>query len=74
MPVQPPDRPHPHPEAPEQFVSAEVAAEFLSVTRRFLLDEARAGRLPAHPLGRRSRKQWRFRLSELARAVEKSEN
>ena len=29
---------------------------------------ARAGEIPAHPLGQGKRKQWRFRLSELADA------
>jgi hypothetical protein len=50
MTVQPPD-------VPERFVSANIAAEFLSVTPRFLIEEARAGRLPGHPLGRGKRKQ-----------------
>jgi hypothetical protein len=58
-----------HPEALEPFVSPEVAAEFLSVTPRFLLEEARAGRLPAHPLGAGTRKQWRFLLRELSAAI-----
>jgi hypothetical protein len=62
MTVQPPD-------VPERFVSANIAAEFLSVTPRFLIEEARAGRLPGHPLGRGKRKQWRFRLSELSAVV-----
>jgi hypothetical protein len=63
-----------NPAAPERFVDANVAAAHLSVTRRFLLDEARASRLPAYPLGAGKRKQWRFRLSELARAIENPEN
>jgi hypothetical protein len=57
------------PVKPERFGSADRAAEHLSVTRRWLIDEARAGRLPAHPLGRGKRKQWRFRLSELSAVV-----
>lgn len=58
-----------HQDPPERFVDAECAAEFLSVTRRFVLDQARRGRLPAYPLGSGPRKVWRFRLSELSRAV-----
>jgi hypothetical protein len=54
----------------EAFVSAERAAAFLDVTPRFLLCLARKGQLPAHPLGG-PRKVWRFRLSELARALDR---
>jgi len=51
---------------PERYVDAVVAAEFVGVSPRFLLDLARAGRIPGHPLGLGSkRKIWRFRLSEL---------
>lgn len=57
---------------PERFVDAEVAASFCSITRRQLLMMARSGAIPAYPasLGSR-RKQWRFRLSELAAAITK---
>ena len=34
-----------------------------------VLELARAGKLPGHPLGDGSRRVWRFRLSELAAAV-----
>ena len=53
----------------EPFVDATRAAEFLSVTARYLLGLARRGHIPAHPLGSGQRKQWRFRLSELSRAL-----
>jgi excisionase family DNA binding protein len=53
----------------EPFVDAERAAQFLSVTPRYLLELARKGELPAHPLGNGSRRIWRFRLSELAAAI-----
>ena len=61
----------PH-EQPERFVDAETAASFCSITRRQLLMMARSGAIPAYPasLGSR-RKQWRFRLSELAAAITK---
>jgi hypothetical protein len=34
-----------------------------------VLEMARAGEIPAHPIGRGKRKTWRFRLSELADAI-----
>ena len=49
----------------EFFVDADEAARFLKVNRRTLLHWARQRVLPAHPLGRGSRKTWRFLLSEL---------
>jgi len=57
----------------EQFVDADVAAEFLGVSRDFLLQLARAGRIPAHPLpngNQRLRRTWRFRISELDARME----
>ena len=53
-------------EAPEPFVDAVRAAEFLSLRRRQVLELARKGRIPSHPLGEGARRTWRFRLSELA--------
>ena len=49
----------------EPFVDATRAAVHLSVTRRYLLDRARRGEVPAYPWGAGKRKIWRFRLSEL---------
>lgn len=53
----------------EPFVDAESAAAFLSLRRRRVLELARQGQIPAHPLGEGKRREWRFRLSELAAAV-----
>jgi hypothetical protein len=61
--------------APEPFVSAQEAAQFLSVKRRYLLELARRGIAGAYALGTGSkRKIWVFRLSELAAAIERYEN
>lgn len=55
---------------PEPFVSADEAARFLSVKRRYLLVLARAGMAGAYAVGTGGkRKLWVFRLSELAAAV-----
>jgi excisionase family DNA binding protein len=53
----------------EHFVDADEAAKFLSLTRRRVLDLARAGHLPGHPIGDGTRRLWRFRLSEIAAAI-----
>jgi excisionase family DNA binding protein len=54
----------------EPFVSADVAAKFLSVKRRYVLELARRGILGAYSLGTgKQRKIWVFRLSELAKAI-----
>ena len=54
----------------EPFVSADEAAKFLSVKRRYLLSLARRGMAGAYPLGTGTkRKIWVFRLSELAISV-----
>jgi hypothetical protein len=53
----------------EPFVDAAKAAEFLSIKPRRLLDLARAGKIPAHPLGDGKRRVWRFRFSELAHSM-----
>ena len=54
---------------PEPFVTAKEAASFLCLTVRRVLQMARSGQLPAHPLGVGKRHTWRFRLSELAHAL-----
>jgi hypothetical protein len=60
------------PEALERFVDADVAGKFLSLTRRRILELARARKLPGHPIGDGARRVWRFRLSELAATVAKN--
>jgi hypothetical protein len=58
------------PAPPEPFVSADEAARFLSVKRRYVLELARSGMAGAYGLGTgRIRKVWVFRLSELAAAI-----
>ena len=55
---------------PEPFVSADEAARFLSVKRRYLLAFARRGIAGAYAIGTGNmRKVWVFRLSELAAAI-----
>lgn len=53
----------------ERFVDAAEAGKFLSLNRRRILELARAGKLPGHPIGDGTRRVWRFRLSEIADAV-----
>jgi hypothetical protein len=58
----------------EPFVSADEAAQFLCVRRRYLLELARRGIAGAYALGTGGkRKIWVFRLSELAASVERNE-
>jgi hypothetical protein len=58
----------------EPFVSADEAAQFLCVRRRYLLELARRGIAGAYALGTGGkRKTWVFRLSELAASVERNE-
>jgi len=54
----------------EQFVDGQRAADFLGLPRKTLLNLARRGSVPAHPLGDGMRHTWRFRLSELASWVQ----
>lgn len=51
---------------PEYFVPADTVAEFLQLTRRRILELARLGEIPAHPLGDGCRRTYRFRLSEVS--------
>lgn len=57
---------YPQPEIPtfEPFVDEHVVAQFLNLASRRVLELARKGELPAHPIGN-LRKTWRFRLSEI---------
>jgi hypothetical protein len=48
----------------EPFVDEHVVARFLKIAPRRVLEMARDGQLPAHPIGR-TRKTWRFRISEI---------
>ena len=57
---------------PEAFVDATAVAQFLSITRRQVLELARAGKLPAHPLPGSRRNVWRFKLSEIDQLVSSS--
>jgi Helix-turn-helix domain len=50
----------------EHFVHADDAAAFLSISRKYLLKLSRLHIVPAHPIGIGSRRQWRYRISELA--------
>lgn len=59
---------------PEPLVTADEAARHLSISRRHLLDLARDGRIPAHAVSGSSRKQWRFKLSELSASQSQPEN
>ena len=54
---------------PEPFVDATRAAEFLGIRPRRVLEMARAGEIPAHPLGTGARRTWRFRLTEICKTV-----
>jgi hypothetical protein len=54
---------------PESFVDAQKASEFLSISRRHVLQLARCGKIPGHPLSDAKRRVWRFRLSELADSI-----
>ena len=62
------------PLTPEPFVSADQAAQFLGVKRRYVLELARRGISGAYSLGTgNKRKIWVFRLSELAASVARNE-
>lgn len=55
----------------ERFVSAQAAADFLAIERRFLLSLARKGIAGAYAIGTgEMRKTWVFKLSELAAAID----
>lgn len=57
----------------EPFVDETVAAAFLAITVRYLRDLRRAGRIPAHPLGKGRCRVWRYRLSELEQSLTNNE-
>ena len=59
---------------PEPFVSAQEAAKFIGISRRFLTELARRGIGGAYPIGTGVlRKTWVFRLSELAAAIDRKQ-
>lgn len=59
----------------ESFVDADCAAKFLAITRRHLLQMARSGMIPGYPTNvGTGRRQWRFRLSEIADAITSNAN
>ncbi len=58
----------------EPFVDEEVIALFLSVTPRRVLEMVRDGEIPAHPIDRRSRNTWRFRISEVSETISAKKN
>lgn len=53
----------------EPFVDEEVVANFLDLTPRRVLELAREGMITSHAIGR-TRKTWRFRISEVAADME----
>jgi hypothetical protein len=53
----------------EPFVDATRAAEFLGIRPRRLLELARGGQIPGYPIGTGVRRTWRFRLSEISKAI-----
>ena len=55
----------------EAYVSPEEAAAFLKTNRLKVIRMARSGVLPAHPLGVGRRRQWRFKLSELDKHMQR---
>ena len=57
----------------EHYVSADAVAAHLSVERRVVLNLARKGRIPAHPLDPSAAKKiWRFKLSEIDELLTKN--
>jgi excisionase family DNA binding protein len=55
----------------EPYVSPDEAAGFLKTHRIKIIRMARSGALPAHPLGTGRRRQWRFKLSELDKHMQR---
>jgi hypothetical protein len=58
----------------EPYVSPEVAAKYLGISRRELLAHNRSGRFVGHAVDPNARrKDWRFKISELDAAIEPSD-
>ncbi|MGH9693839.1 MAG: helix-turn-helix domain-containing protein [Bryobacteraceae bacterium] len=53
------------PPIPEPYINPQAAAEFLSISAKTLTRLARQGMIPAHAIGDRARRRWRFLKSEL---------
>jgi hypothetical protein len=56
----------------EPYVDERAVARFLQLTPRRVVQLARTAELPAHPIGGQ-RKTWRFRISEIADSLCKSD-
>jgi excisionase family DNA binding protein len=55
---------------PEPYTTADHVAEYLSLTRRQVLEMTRRGTIPGHPLGTgTNRRVWRYKLSEVDREL-----
>ena len=50
---------------PEPYIDPQEAARFLSISPKTLTRLAREGLIPAHAIGDRVRRRWRFLKSEL---------
>jgi excisionase family DNA binding protein len=50
---------------PEAYIDPQAAADFLSISAKTLTRLARQGVVPAHAIGDRTRRRWRFLKSEL---------
>ncbi len=50
---------------PETYINPQEAARFLSISAKTLTRLARQGLVPAHAIGDRTRRRWRFLRSEL---------
>jgi excisionase family DNA binding protein len=59
---------------PESYVDPDQAAAFLNTNRLKVIRMARSGSLPAYPLGAGKRRQWRFKLSELDKHMQRELN
>jgi excisionase family DNA binding protein len=58
----------------EAYVSPEEAARFLKTSRLSVIRMARSGLVPAYPLRAGKRRQWRFKLSELDKHMQRELN
>lgn len=59
----------------EPYVDEEKVAQILAIKRREVIERARRGELPAHPLPpfsvvRAKRRKWRFKISEIVACMD----